>query len=92
MSTAATRELLRQRLLLAAEQASPSALAAEAYLIAARSAGFASATAEQIGQELAYLADKQLLEQRRSALSAGLLRWGLTAAGREHLEAEGLLG
>jgi hypothetical protein len=81
--------LLRHALLRQLAAAAPATLPPETLRHGAQLAGFAL-TPAQLETELDYLAGKNLLAQTPAALSAGLRRAALTAAGRDYLEAQGL--
>ncbi len=84
------RLLLRQALLRQLAAAAPATLPPETLRQGAALAGFRlEETALQA--ELEYLAGKGLVEIIPAALSHGLRRARLTAAGRDYLEAEQLL-
>lgn len=46
---------------------------------------------EELDRELNYLEGKGFIERRASAISVASVRWVITAAGQEYLEAEGLV-
>ncbi len=84
------RLLLRQALLRQLGAAAPAALPPATLIHGATLAGFRLEEA-QLQVELDYLAGKGLLEIAPAALSHGLPRARLTAAGRDYLEAEHLI-
>jgi hypothetical protein len=84
------RLLLRHAILRQLAAAAPAALPPATLLHGVALAGFRIDEA-LLQTELAYLADKYLLEIAPAALSHGLPRARLTAPGRDYLEAEHLL-
>ncbi len=84
------RLLLRHALLRQLAAAAPASLPPATLRHGAALAGF-QLTDNELQTELDYLAGKQLLEIAPAALSHGLPRTRLTAAGRDYLEAEHLL-
>ena len=84
---ATQRLLLRHAILLQLAAASPASLPPATLLHGVSLAGF-RIDDPQLLAELAYLAGKNLVQITPSALSQGLSRAHLTAAGRDYLEAE----
>ena len=84
------RQLDREGILCDLAAARPHALPPETILRGRRIAG-APVEAERLAQELEYLAGKNLIEQTRSAVSAGAIRYRITADGVDYLELEGLI-
>jgi len=82
--------LLRHALLRQLAAAAPASLPPGTLLHGALLAGF-RLSADALAAELDYLAGKNLLQITPAALSHGLPRARLTAAGRDYLEAEHLL-
>jgi hypothetical protein len=84
------RLLLRHAILLQLAAASPASLPPATLLHGAALAGF-RIDEQTLQAELAYLVGKNLVQITPSALSQGLSRAQLTAAGRDYLEAENLV-
>jgi hypothetical protein len=82
--------LLRQALLRQLAAAAPASLPPATLRHGAGLAGF-RLSEDELRNELDYLAEKNLLQMTPAALSPGLPRARLTAAGRDYLEAEGFL-
>lgn len=89
MNEADQKQLTREGILCDLAAARPATLPLGTLLQGRRVAGIPT-TLEQLQGELGYLADKDLVEETASALSAGAKRYRITAAGIDHLEAEGL--
>ena len=87
---ATQRLLLRHAILLQLAAASPASLPPATLLHGVALAGFRMDEAG-LQTELSYLAGKNLVQMTPSALSQGLTRAQLTAAGRDYLEAENLI-
>ncbi len=84
------RLLLRQAILLQLAAAAPASLPPATLLHGAALAGF-HMDEQSLQSELAYLVGKNLVQITPAALSHGLPRALLTAAGRDYLEAENLV-
>lgn len=84
------RSLLRDSLLLALHESSPTSLDTNMIKMSARYAGF-TLSDEDAQREMDYLCDKGLAERKVDPLSAGLKLWKLTAAGRDYLEGKDLV-
>jgi hypothetical protein len=87
---ATQRLLLRHAILLQLAAADPASLPPATLLHGAALAGF-RIDEPMLQTELAYLEGKNLAQITPSALSQGLPRAKLTAAGRDYLEAENLV-
>jgi hypothetical protein len=84
------RLLLRHAILLQLAAAAPASLPPATLLHGVTLAGFRM-DEQGLQAELAYLVGKNLVQITPSALSQGLTRAQLTAAGRDYLEAEHLI-
>lgn len=82
-------QLLRQAVLLQLDAARPASLAVATLLHGLRLAGH-TISDEALRAELAYLADKGWVRETRTPLSQALVRFQLTASGRDLLESLGL--
>lgn len=89
MMNIANKQHIRNGLLLQLESSSPVTIPLETLREGLRIAGFPLPNAFVL-KELAYLQDKGLLDKSTHPLNPGLPRFGLTAAGRDYLESEGL--
>lgn len=83
------KQLTREGILGDLAAVRPSTVPANTLLQGRRYAGIPLSEA-QLTNELDYLIDKGLVEKTAAALSAGAKRYRITAAGIDHLEAEGL--
>lgn len=89
MNEGELKQLTREGILCDLHAARPATLPGSTLLQGRRYAGIPlSETA--LANELHYLEGKGLVEPKRAALSAGAVRYTITAAGVDHLEAEGL--
>lgn len=86
MSDPALKELLRDKLLQLAETSGRRGMTLAGFRNGVTANGF-TLMDEELATELDYLTNKGLLTRQSAALSAGLHRYSLTAAGREYLEA-----
>jgi len=86
---AASRELLRQNLLVQLNAVTPAALRVPALQVGAMAGGFDVLQAELAG-ELAYLADKKLVSTVEKPVSPENKHWRITADGRDYLAELGL--
>jgi hypothetical protein len=84
------KALFRNNILTQLHDAAPSAVPADIIAQGARLAGF-RATTEEVERELTFAADDKQAELVPHPKSAAFKRWRLTAAGRDFLEAEGLV-
>lgn len=86
-----TPEYLRQfriNLLLQAREAGRFGLSVNAFLIGAKSAGFRSATAETVREEIDYLQDKEQLDTVPQEISPEVESFRVTATGRDWLASQ----
>lgn len=91
MMNAQQLQLIRNAILLQLEQVSPLALTEGFLRNGVNVQGF-TATEAELSKQTKYLEGKGFIEQKRGEISAGLVKWHLTAQGLEYLEREGLLG
>lgn len=89
MTTAQQKLLIRNAILLQLAAASPAPLPVPTLQEGLRLLGHVTDTTT-LAKDLDYLAQKNYLHPTRSELSSADLRYYLSAAGREYLEAEGL--
>lgn len=85
------KTLMRNRILQQLFDAAPSAVVTDILTQGVHLAGFGGTTARDIERELFFARDKGWAELVPHPQSAALKRWRLTAAGRDYLEAEGLI-
>lgn len=90
MSDPALKELLRDKLLELAETSGRRGMTLAGFRNGVMANGF-TLMDEDLGTELDYLTNKNLLTRESAELSAGLERYSLSAAGREYLEAKDLV-
>lgn len=83
------KQLLRHAILLQLESSCPASLPVTTILHGVTLAGH-PVTELQLKKELLYLADKNLLSVHPQTLSPALLRYKLSASGRDYLEEQGL--
>ena len=83
-------ELLRNQILIIVAESGSRGLAPNAFKVALSVHSF-DVEDKELSDQLGYLQGKGFLDCAAAELSAGLSRYTLTAAGRDYLEANGLL-
>jgi DNA-binding PadR family transcriptional regulator len=84
------RELLREAILLTLEAVAPAATTLPMLRGAVAQSGF-HITEKVLAAELDYLEQRGLLQSAREEFSVGLIKYKLSATGREALEKKGLI-
>lgn len=83
-------ELMRNHILCLASDGGRRGIGLNAFHVGLKIAGY-DITDAKLQPQLDYLEGKKFLDRASGEVSAGLSRYSLTAAGREYLEANGLL-